>query len=92
MLLHGFTQTGRLWGPFGDMLARDHTLIAVDLPGHAGSDGVRADLPTTAELVRDAVAASIGGGAVSICSGTPSGRGWRSTWPPGPTWRSAAWC
>jgi 2-succinyl-6-hydroxy-2,4-cyclohexadiene-1-carboxylate synthase len=60
VLLHGFTQTGRLWGPFGDMLARDHTLIAIDLPGHAGSDEVRADLPTTAHLVRQAVAASGG--------------------------------
>ena len=60
MLLHGFTQTGRLWGPFGDILARDHTLIAIDLPGHAGSDEVRADLPTTAGLVREAVATSGG--------------------------------
>jgi 2-succinyl-6-hydroxy-2,4-cyclohexadiene-1-carboxylate synthase len=60
VLLHGFTQTARLWGPFGDLLARDHTLVALDLPGHAGSDEVRADLPTTADLVRDAVTASIG--------------------------------
>ena len=60
VLLHGFTQTARLWGPFGDLLARDHTLVALDLPGHAGSDEVRADLPATADLVRDAVTASIG--------------------------------
>jgi 2-succinyl-6-hydroxy-2,4-cyclohexadiene-1-carboxylate synthase len=60
VLLHGFTQTGRLWGSFGDVLARDHTLIAIDLPGHAGSDAIRADLPTTAELVRDAVGGAIG--------------------------------
>jgi 2-succinyl-6-hydroxy-2,4-cyclohexadiene-1-carboxylate synthase len=60
VLLHGFTQTGRLWGPFGDMLAKDHTLVAIDLPGHAGSDDVRADLPTTAALVRDAVGGAIG--------------------------------
>jgi 2-succinyl-6-hydroxy-2,4-cyclohexadiene-1-carboxylate synthase len=60
VLLHGFTQTARLWGPFGDLLARDHTLVALDLPGHAGSDEVRADLPITADLVRDAVTASIG--------------------------------
>ena len=66
MLLHGFTQTGRLWGPFGDMLARDHTLIAVDLPGHAGSDDVRADLPTTADLVRHAVADSGGPGPYDL--------------------------
>jgi len=60
VLLHGFTQTGRLWGPFGDTLAKDHTLIAIDLPGHGGSGEVRADLPTTAALVRDAVLDSIG--------------------------------
>jgi 2-succinyl-6-hydroxy-2,4-cyclohexadiene-1-carboxylate synthase len=60
VLLHGFTQTGRLWGPFGDILARDHTVIAIDLPGHAGSDEVRADLPTTADLVRQAVATNGG--------------------------------
>jgi 2-succinyl-6-hydroxy-2,4-cyclohexadiene-1-carboxylate synthase len=60
VLLHGFTQTGRLWGPFGDILARDRTLIAIDLPGHAGSDEVRADLPTTADLVCEAVVDAIG--------------------------------
>jgi 2-succinyl-6-hydroxy-2,4-cyclohexadiene-1-carboxylate synthase len=59
-MLHGFTQTARLWGSFGDLLAEDHTLIGIDLPGHAGSDAVRADLPTTAGLVRDAVVATIG--------------------------------
>jgi 2-succinyl-6-hydroxy-2,4-cyclohexadiene-1-carboxylate synthase len=51
-----------LWGPFGEHLARHHALIGIDLPGHAGSDAVRADLPATADLVRDAVMATIGGG------------------------------
>ena len=60
VLLHGFTQTGRLWGRFGDHLAESHTLVAVDLPGHAGSDAVRADLPTSARLVADAVRAAVG--------------------------------
>jgi 2-succinyl-6-hydroxy-2,4-cyclohexadiene-1-carboxylate synthase len=59
VLLHGFTQTGRLWGPFGERLAESRTLIAVDLPGHAGSDSVRADLPETAKLVADAVRAAL---------------------------------
>jgi 2-succinyl-6-hydroxy-2,4-cyclohexadiene-1-carboxylate synthase len=58
--LHGFTQTARLWGAFGDELARTRTLIGLDLPGHAGSDAVRADLPETATLVRDAVVSMIG--------------------------------
>ncbi|HSZ36649.1 MAG TPA: alpha/beta fold hydrolase [Acidimicrobiales bacterium] len=60
ILLHGFTQTGRLWGRFGDQLADSYTLVAIDLPGHAGSDAVRADLPETAGLVADAVRAAVG--------------------------------
>ena len=60
VLLHGFTQTGRLWGPFGDVLAETHTLVAVDLPGHGDSGSVRADLPATAGLVAEAVRAAIG--------------------------------
>jgi 2-succinyl-6-hydroxy-2,4-cyclohexadiene-1-carboxylate synthase len=41
-------------------LANSHTLIAVDLPGHGGSDAVRADLPTSARLVADAVRSTVG--------------------------------
>jgi 2-succinyl-6-hydroxy-2,4-cyclohexadiene-1-carboxylate synthase len=59
-MLHGFTQTSRLWGTFGDLLAQSHTLIGIDLPGHAGSDAVRADLPTTASLVHDAAVGAVG--------------------------------
>lgn len=59
-LLHGFTQTGRLWGRFGDELAKSFTLVAIDLPGHGGSDEVRADLSTSARLVAEAVPAAIG--------------------------------
>jgi 2-succinyl-6-hydroxy-2,4-cyclohexadiene-1-carboxylate synthase len=66
VMLHGFTQTARLWGPFGDLLAQHHTLIGIDLPGHAGSDAVRADLPTTASLVRDAVVATVGSGPCGL--------------------------
>jgi 2-succinyl-6-hydroxy-2,4-cyclohexadiene-1-carboxylate synthase len=58
--LHGFTQTGRLWGPFGDLLAESSTLIAIDLPGHGDSGSVRADLPATSGLVADAVRSQIG--------------------------------
>jgi 2-succinyl-6-hydroxy-2,4-cyclohexadiene-1-carboxylate synthase len=65
-MLHGFTQTSRLWGPFGDLLAQNHTLIGIDLPGHAGSDAVRADLPTTASLVHDAVVATVGSGPCGL--------------------------
>jgi 2-succinyl-6-hydroxy-2,4-cyclohexadiene-1-carboxylate synthase len=51
VLAHGFTQTGRLWGPFGEALAADRVVVGVDLPGHAGSSAVRADLPTAGELL-----------------------------------------
>lgn len=60
VLLHGFTQTGRLWGRFGEALAATRTLVAVDLPGHAGSDAVRADLSAAAALVSDAVEETLG--------------------------------
>jgi 2-succinyl-6-hydroxy-2,4-cyclohexadiene-1-carboxylate synthase len=60
VVLHGFTQTGRLWGHFGELLAESHTLVAVDLPGHGDSGAVRADLPTTAGLVAEAVKAEVG--------------------------------
>jgi 2-succinyl-6-hydroxy-2,4-cyclohexadiene-1-carboxylate synthase len=66
VLLHGFTQTGRLWGPFGERLAESHTLVAVDLPGHAGSDTVRADLPETAGFVAEAVQAAVGDGPSDV--------------------------
>jgi 2-succinyl-6-hydroxy-2,4-cyclohexadiene-1-carboxylate synthase len=60
VLLHGFTQTTRLWGPFGDQLARSHSLLALALPGHAGADDVRADLEETARLVADSVREVLG--------------------------------
>jgi 2-succinyl-6-hydroxy-2,4-cyclohexadiene-1-carboxylate synthase len=60
VLLHGFTQTARLWGRFGDLVGVDRTVVALDLPGHGGSGSVRADLPTTADLVADAVRDAIG--------------------------------
>ena len=46
VLVHGFTQTGRSWGPIGADLARDHEVLLVDAPGHGGSTAVRADLTT----------------------------------------------
>jgi 2-succinyl-6-hydroxy-2,4-cyclohexadiene-1-carboxylate synthase len=60
VVLHGFTQTARLWGRFGDRLAESYTLLAVDLPGHGDSGSVRADLPATAALVAEAVRAEVG--------------------------------
>jgi 2-succinyl-6-hydroxy-2,4-cyclohexadiene-1-carboxylate synthase len=65
-LLHGFTQTGRLWGRFGEALSASYTVVAVDLPGHGGSDGVRADLPTSGRLVADAIRGAIGDAACGL--------------------------
>ena len=61
VLLHGFTQTGRCWGPVGDDLARDHETIALDAPGHGGSGDVRADLPAAARLALEAANEATGG-------------------------------
>ena len=58
--LHGFTQTGRLWGAFGDLLEKDFTIVAVDLPGHGDSGGTRADLSTASGLVAEAVQGVLG--------------------------------
>lgn len=54
MLLHGFGQTGRCWGPLAPELARDHEVVRLDAPGHGGSAAVVADLPTTGRLVAEA--------------------------------------
>lgn len=51
VLAHGFTQTGRLWGPFAALLGRRRPLVLVDLPGHAGSAGVRTDLAEGGDLL-----------------------------------------
>jgi 2-succinyl-6-hydroxy-2,4-cyclohexadiene-1-carboxylate synthase len=61
VLLHGFGQTGRCWGPLAPTLARDHEVVRLDAPGHGGSSGIAADLPTTGRL-----AAEAGGRAVYL--------------------------
>jgi len=60
VLAHGFTQTGRLWGPFGTALATGRRLVAVDLPGHGGSAAARADLPEGGRLLLAAVSGEPG--------------------------------
>lgn len=55
VLIHGFTQSAQAWGPVGDRLARSHTVIAVDAPGHGRSAAVEADLPGGADLMVAAV-------------------------------------
>jgi len=55
-LIHGFTQSGRSWGPVGDTLEQRFRLLRLDAPGHAGSADVVADLPSGADLMAAAVA------------------------------------
>jgi 2-succinyl-6-hydroxy-2,4-cyclohexadiene-1-carboxylate synthase len=51
VMLHGFGQTCRCWGPLATDLARDHEVMRLDAPGHGGSSHVRASLSETAALV-----------------------------------------
>jgi 2-succinyl-6-hydroxy-2,4-cyclohexadiene-1-carboxylate synthase len=66
VVLHGFTQTGRLFGRFGERLSASHRLVALDLPGHGGSDAVRANLSETADLVSQSVRAVVGDGPCDL--------------------------
>jgi 2-succinyl-6-hydroxy-2,4-cyclohexadiene-1-carboxylate synthase len=54
-MIHGFTQSGRAWGPAGAALALDHRLLLVDAPGHGRSAGVAAGLTDGADLMAAAV-------------------------------------
>jgi 2-succinyl-6-hydroxy-2,4-cyclohexadiene-1-carboxylate synthase len=51
VLVHGFTQTRRSWGPVADLLSIKHELVLVDAPGHGRSGDVRATLPDGARLI-----------------------------------------
>ena len=53
-LVHGFTQTLASWGPLAGRLRPRWQVVRVDLPGHGGSDAVRADLPGAARLLGEA--------------------------------------
>src|SRR3954447_22374711 len=48
VLLHGFTQTGRSWGPVREALGSRYRCFAPDLPGHGDSAGRR---PATFDAV-----------------------------------------
>ena len=43
VLVHGFTQTARSWNEIAEVLAGDHEVVTVDLPGHGRSAGHHAD-------------------------------------------------
>ena len=49
---HGFTQTSASWKPIAAQVAGlGYEAVVVDLPGHGGSSGVRADLRLTADML-----------------------------------------
>jgi 2-succinyl-6-hydroxy-2,4-cyclohexadiene-1-carboxylate synthase len=54
VLVHGFTQTLRSWGPVAARLAGRRQVVRVDLPGHGGSGGVRVGFGEAAGLVGEA--------------------------------------
>ena len=60
VLVHGFTQSGRAWGPVGDALADRYRVVALDAPGHGRSAAVTADLETGSDLMARAVEADGG--------------------------------
>ena len=53
VLAHGFTQTSRVWGSLDTDLARDHQVVAVDMPGHGGSSDVASTLVDGALLLAE---------------------------------------
>lgn len=53
VLVHGFTQTRRCWGPVADDLATDHEVVRVDAPGHGRSAEIMAGLRGGARMIAD---------------------------------------
>lgn len=54
VLVHGFTQTRRCWGPVAADLAADHEVTRVDAPGHGRSASLSVGLTEGAQLIGDA--------------------------------------
>jgi 2-succinyl-6-hydroxy-2,4-cyclohexadiene-1-carboxylate synthase len=53
VLVHGFTQTRRCWGPIAEDLRTDHALVRVDAPGHGMSSEVIAGLRGGGRMIAD---------------------------------------
>jgi 2-succinyl-6-hydroxy-2,4-cyclohexadiene-1-carboxylate synthase len=53
VLVHGFTQTNSSWAELAADLARDHTVVRVDAPGHGRSSAAAVDLDRGGELLLD---------------------------------------
>jgi pimeloyl-ACP methyl ester carboxylesterase len=67
ILLHGYTETSRMWIPLMDKLSRDHLVIAPDLRGFGQSSLPQGGMTKT-EMAQDvhALAASLGLSSVKI--------------------------
>src|SRR5204862_8267915 len=58
LLIDGITESRRMWDPLIAPLATDHTVLAVDLPGHGeSSEPSSYDLPVLAGAVASAAEA-----------------------------------
>src|SRR5437660_2965776 len=58
VLIHGFTDTSRMWRPILPDLAKDYTVITPDLPGLGGSSakpGGEYDMKTVAQSLHELV-------------------------------------
>jgi 2-succinyl-6-hydroxy-2,4-cyclohexadiene-1-carboxylate synthase len=53
VLVHGFGQNRRCWGPIAADLRTDHEVVRVDAPGHGGSSELPAGLGAGAALIAD---------------------------------------
>jgi pimeloyl-ACP methyl ester carboxylesterase len=59
VLLHGLTGSRAYFAPYAERLGRTHRVIAVDLPGHGGSDALEPfSFSEAARVMADAVAAA----------------------------------
>lgn len=72
VLLHGIGDTLASWTLVSELLAREHEVIAVDLPGFGRSLRLRDEQPTPAALAR-AVAAFMGGGRFHVAGNSLGG-------------------
>jgi len=53
VLVHGFAQTSRCWGPMADDLAADHEVVRIDAPGHGRSPRAEPGLREGARLMAE---------------------------------------
>ncbi|MFM2078403.1 MAG: hypothetical protein RJA49_2293 [Actinomycetota bacterium] len=62
IFLHGFAQTANSWKPIAEHFVDEgYQAVVIDLPGHAGSENVRADLRRAADMI-----AALGGPATYV--------------------------